>query len=350
MSGPAFNIANRRVGADAPPFVIAEMSGNHNQSLDRALAILDAAKAAGADAVKLQTYTPDTMTIDCDGPGFVVDGGLWDGRTLYDLYREAHTPWQWQSHLFARAKELGLIIFSTPFDVTAVDFLEDLGAPAYKVASFELVDLPLIGRIAATGKPIIMSTGMASVEEIDEAVTCARSSGCANLALLHCVSAYPTPAEQSNLKTIAAIAERWDVVVGLSDHTLGTAVATTAIALGAAVIEKHFTLARADGGPDAAFSLEPAEFATLCRDCRTAWAALGSQDFARPASEKGSLAFRRSIYAVADIATGETLTDDNVRCIRPGFGLPPKFMPQVIGRRARKAIARGTPLAWTLIE
>jgi pseudaminic acid synthase len=346
----SFEIAGRRIGAHAPPYVIAELSGNHNGELARALKLIEAAKAAGADAVKLQTYTADTITIDHDGPGFTIEGGLWHGRRLHELYREAHTPWDWHEALFARGRELGIAVFSTPFDVTAVELLERLGAPAYKIASFEAVDLPLIRRVATTGKPMIMSTGITDLGEIAEAVEAAHSAGCRDLALLHCVSAYPAPAEDMNLRTIPHLASAFDVIAGLSDHTLGTAVAVAAVALGAAVIEKHVTLRRADGGPDSAFSLEPEELRQLVDQCRTAQAALGRVSYAREASERGNLVFRRSLYAVADIAAGETLGPHNLRSIRPGFGLAPKHLDALLGKRARKAIARGTPMAWDLVE
>jgi len=348
MTAP-FAIAGRPIGPEHPPFVIAELSGNHNGDIGRALALVDAAHAAGADAVKLQTYTADTITIHHDGPGFRIDGGLWAGRTLHDLYREAHTPWAWHAALFERAATLGLPIFSAPFDPTALDFLEGLGCPAYKIASFEIVDLPLVARVAATGKPMIVSTGMADRGEIAEAVAAARTGGCMQLALLHCVSGYPTPPDEANLRTIADLAATFGTLAGLSDHTPGIAVAVAAIAMGAAIIEKHLTLRRADGGPDAAFSLEPDEFAAMTAACRVAWSALGRVTYERTESERGNVQFRRSLYAVADIAAGEVLTERNVRSIRPGFGLPPKLLPALLGRRARTAIPRGTPLALDLI-
>jgi len=344
-----FAIAGRPIGPEHPPFVIAELSGNHNGEVARALALMDAAQAAGADAVKLQTYTPDTMTIDHDGPDFVVRGGLWDGRRLYDLYGEAQTPWNWHPRLFARGRELGVPVFSTPFDETAVDFLEGLGAPAYKVASFELVDLPLIRRVAATGKPTIMSTGMGSPAEIAEAVAAFRGAGGGPLVLLHCISAYPSDASEANLRRIGALAAETGCYVGLSDHTAGHDVAVAAVALGARVVEKHMTLRRADGGPDAAFSLEPDEFAALCRGVRTAFSALGTGSPARAAAEEASLAFRRSIYAVADVAEGEAFTPANVRVIRPGFGLAPRHLDRVIGATAARPVARGTALDWTMV-
>lgn len=345
-----FAIADRLVGPGQPPFIVAELSGNHGGRLERALELVTAAKQAGADAVKLQTYTPDTLTIDCDGPGFVIQEGVWRGRRLYELYGEAQTPWEWHDALFARARALGMIAFSTPFDETAVDFLEDRNVPAYKIASFEMVDHPLIEKVAATGRPMILSTGMANREEIAEAVDTARAAGCRQLALLHCVSGYPTPIEEANLGAIAPLAETFAVPVGLSDHTPGTAVPIAAVALGASVIEKHFTLRRADGGPDAAFSLEPAELAAMAEGCRAAWRARGSVGYERKPSEQSSAIFRRSLYVVRDVAAGETLTRENVRAIRPGHGLAPKHLAAILGRRAARSAARGTPLDWTLVE
>ena len=345
-----FLIAGRVIDPSARPFVIAELSGNHNGDLDRALALMDAAHAAGADAIKLQTYTADTMTIDHDGDDFMIDAGLWAGRRLYSLYQEAATPWEWHDALFAKAGALGIPVFSAPFDESAVDFLETLDTPAYKIASFEATDLPLIRAVAQTGKPIIISTGMADMAEIGEAVDTARANGCKQLVLLHCVSGYPAPAEDYNLRTIPDLAERYGVPVGLSDHTLTNETAVAAVALGAVAIEKHFTLARADGGPDAAFSLEPDEFRDLVRGVHTAWDALGAVDYSQKQSERENAVFRRSLYAVADIAAGETLTRDNIRSIRPGYGLAPKHLDVVLGRRAWREITRGTPLGWDLID
>ncbi len=349
MSEGVFTIGGREIGPGRPPFVIAELSGNHNGSLERAIRLLRAAVEAGADAVKLQTYRPDTITIDHDGPGFVIEKGPWAGRRLYELYAEASTPWEWHEALFAEGRRLGVPVFSTPFDPTAVDFLERFGVPAFKIASFEIVDLPLIRRIAATGKPLVISTGMATDAEIVEAVEAARDAGARDIVVLHCNSGYPTPVSDSRLATMARLRELTGCPVGLSDHTLGTAVAVAAVALGAVVIEKHVTLARADGGPDAAFSLEPEEFARLCRDCRDAFLAIGEIKRGLSPSEEASRVFRRSLYAVADIAAGEELSEANVRSIRPGHGLPPRHLPELLGRRARVDIARGTPLSWELI-
>lgn len=344
-----FSIAGRTIGPTHPPYVIAELSGNHNGDLARALALVDAAAEAGADAVKLQSYTPDTITIDHDGPGFVIEGGLWKGRKLYELYGEAQTPWEWHPVLFARARAAGIHCFSSPFDPTAVDMLEALEAPAYKIASFEIVDLPLIRRVARTGKPMIVSTGMANAQEIAEAVAAARDSNATALALLHCVSGYPTPAAEANLLRIPALMARHDCMIGLSDHTLGHEVAVAAVAMGATIIEKHVTLARKDGGPDSAFSLEPHELKQLCQGVRTAFEARGSAEYGRAPSEAGNVVFRRSLYVVADVKAGEMLSEANVRSIRPGHGLPPKHLPEIVGKRAARDLARGTPLAWDLV-
>ena len=342
-------IAGRRIGHDHPPFVICELSGNHNGSLERALAMLDAAAATGADAIKLQTYTADTITLDSDGPDFLIESGLWAGRRLHELYQEAHTPYAWHGALFARARELGVILFSTPFDDTAVDLLEGLAAPAYKIASFEAVDLPLIARVAATGKPMIISTGLASLDEMAEALGAARAAGATQVALLHCVSSYPAPMEEANVRTVPDLAARFGVVTGLSDHTPGAAASIAAVALGASIIEKHFTLARADGGPDAAFSLEPAEFTALVRDCKAAWAALGRPHYDALGSEVAAAGHRRSLYVVDDVPVGAPLTSANVRSIRPGYGLAPKHLPSVLGRKAARPLKRGERLAWDMM-
>jgi len=343
-------IAGRAIGTKHAPYMIAEVSGNHKGRIDTALAIMEAAKNAGADAVKLQTYTADTITIDHDGEGFVVENGLWAGRKLYDLYDEAHTPWSWHAALFERGRELGITVFSSPFDTTAVDFLEELDAPAYKIASFEVVDLPLIAYTARTGKPLIISTGMADLEEIGQAVETAREAGCEQLVLLHCVSGYPTPVNESNLATITELREIFKTDVGLSDHSLTTVSAAAATALGATVVEKHLTLDRGAGGPDAAFSLEPDEFRQLCEDCRTAWNAVGQPGFDRKSSEKDNTIFRRSLYVVKDISKNEPLTRENIRSIRPGYGLEPKYFEKVLGKRSTQDIQRGTPLRWDLFK
>ncbi|HYG87172.1 MAG TPA: pseudaminic acid synthase [Azospirillum sp.] len=343
-------IAGRPIGPEHRPYVVAEMSGNHNGDIGRALALIDAAKEAGADAVKLQTYTADTITIDSDRPEFLIAGGLWDGRRLHELYREAHTPWDWHPQLFEHARSVGITIFSTPFDFTAVDMLEALGAPAYKIASFEMVDTPLIERVAATGKPVIMSTGMASLEEIEEAVSVARGAGCQNLVLLHCVSSYPAPAEEANLRRIPELARRFGVLSGLSDHTMGHSVPVAAVALGAVVIEKHFTLLRADGGVDSAFSLEKTELAELVRMVGEVHAALGDGTFHVAPAEAHNLQFRRSLFVVDDVPAGAPLTPANVRSIRPGNGLAPKHLKAVLGRPAARALKRGEPLAWDMIQ
>jgi N-acetylneuraminate synthase len=345
-------IGHRGIGREHRPYVIAEMSGNHNQSLDRALAIVDAAADAGADAIKLQTYTAETMTLDSTAPGFVIDDpkSLWAGRQLYELYEEAHTPWDWHAAIFERATARGLHAFSTPFDETAVDFLETLDVPAYKIASFECTDLPLIRKVAATGKPMIISTGMATLAEIDETVRTARAAGAHDIVLLKCTSTYPATPANTNLATIPVLRQAFGCEVGLSDHTMGCGAAIAAVALGAVVVEKHFTLARADGGVDSTFSLEPAELALLRTETERAWQALGGVVFGGTAAEKKSLAFRRSLYVVKDMQPGEAFTADNVRAIRPGMGMAPRYMETVLGMRAVKTIARGTPLDWALLK
>jgi pseudaminic acid synthase len=331
-------------------FIIAELSANHNNSLERAEAIVRAAADAGADAVKLQTYTADTLTIPCDNEYFRIKGTLWEGRTLYDLYQEAYTPWEWMPHLMALAGDLGLDCFSTPFDSSAVDFLEGCGISRYKIASFEAIDISLLQKVAATGKPVIMSTGMATLAEIDEAVRTLRANGTDDLTLLKCTSAYPAPPEEINLLTIPHLAQAFSCPVGLSDHTLGSAVAVAAVALGANVIEKHFTLSRADGGPDSAFSMEPEEFKQMVHDIRTVEKALGRVSYNQTGKEKESAVFRRSLFVVKDIKQGELFTVENVRSIRPGYGLHPRYLAQVIGRRSAKDIFAGTPLGWDLLR
>lgn len=344
-------IAQRQIGRQHPPLVIAEMSGNHNQSLERALEIVETAAKAGAHALKLQTYTPDTMTIDLDEREFHIDDpkSLWAGTSLYKLYRKAHTPWDWHQPIFERARALGLIPFSTPFDDSAVDFLESLDAPCYKIASFENTDLPLIRRVAATGKPLIISTGMASAAELDETVRAAREAGCRDLVLLKCTSTYPATPDNTNLLTIPHLRELFACEVGLSDHTMGIGASVASVALGATVIEKHFTLRRADGGVDSTFSMEPAEMANLVVETERAWRALGGVAYGPTEAEKKSLQFRRSLYVVRDLKAGEALTRDNVRAIRPGLGLPPKYLDEVLGRCVRRDVKRGTALAWDLL-
>lgn len=344
-------ICGRRVGPGLPVYIVAELSANHNQDFDEALRLVEAAAAAGADAVKLQTYTADTLTIRCDEQPFRIGKGtIWAGRNLYDLYDEAYTPWEWQPRLKQTAEAHGLHLFSTPFDSTAVTFLEAMHVPAHKIASFELVDLALIREVAATGKPMIMSTGMATVEEIGEAVAAAREAGATQIALLKCTSAYPSPPEEMNLRTIPDLAARFDLPVGLSDHTLGIAVPVAAVALGACIIEKHFTISRAVPGPDSVFSLEPEEFTEMVQAVRTVERALGSVSYSLMPHEIATKAFRRSLFVVRDVAAGERLTEENVRSIRPGHGLPPRELPAVLGRAVKQAIRRGTPLSWDLLE
>ncbi|MEM6557855.1 MAG: pseudaminic acid synthase [Pseudomonadota bacterium] len=343
-------IDTRSIGPDYPPYVIAELSANHNGNIDQAFAIMEAAKAAGADAIKIQTYRADTITIDHDGPEFIIKGGLWDNRRLYDLYEWAHTPWDWHAALFDKARALDITLFSSPFDPSAVDLLHELGAPAFKIASFELVDLPLIRMVAATGKPMIMSTGMADQTEIAEGLQAARDAGARDIILLHCVSGYPAPASDYNLATIPDMAARFDVMVGLSDHTLDNTAAVTAVGLGAVAIEKHVTLDRNGGGPDDSFSLEPPELEQLVQGARTAWEAFGKVDYGLKSSERANAQFRRSLYVVQDIPAGAALTPENIRSIRPGFGLAPKHYEAVLGRRAKVALARGKALSWDALE
>lgn len=346
-----FSIAGRKIGPGQPPFIIAEMSGNHNQSLERALAIVDAAAKAGAHALKIQTYTADTMTLDLsEGAFFVSDpNSLWQGKSLYKLYQEAYTPWEWHRPIFDRCRDLGVVGFSTPFDETAVDFLESLDVPCYKIASFENTDLPLIRKVAATGKPMIISTGMATVAELDETVRAAREAGCRDLVLLKCTSSYPATPENTNLRTIPHMRELFQCQIGLSDHTMGVGAAVASVALGASVIEKHFTLRRADGGVDSAFSLEPEEMRSLGIETERAWQALGVVSYGPSVTEKPSLQYRRSLYVVQDMKAGEPFNRDNLRAIRPGFGLAPKFLEMFLDRKAGRDIKKGTPLQWDLL-
>jgi len=344
------SINGRTISSTHLPYIVAEMSGNHNGDIQRAFTILEEAKRAGADAVKLQTYRADTITIDHDGPEFIVSDGLWAGRRLYDLYEEAHTPWEWHGPLFEKAREIGLTLFSSPFDHSAVNFLEDLNVPAFKIASPEIVDLPLIKKAAQTQKPLIISTGTASLDEIDEAVGAAKSGGCQELILLHCISAYPTDIKDANLSSIPFYKDRYNVPVGLSDHSLGTEVANLAIALGACFVEKHFTLSREEGGVDSAFSIEPKELRQLVESSKRAFSAIGVPKQMPISTEETVVENRRSLYAVKDIAAGELLTADNVRSIRPALGLKPKYYEEVIGTKAKCAIAFGTPLDWDMVE
>tara|TARA_B100001123_G_C15344010_1_gene1036184 strand:- start:5100 stop:6161 length:1062 start_codon:yes stop_codon:yes gene_type:complete len=343
-------IKGREIGLHYPPYIIAELSANHNGSLERAKRSVKIAKEMGADAVKFQTYTPDTLTIDSDKEDFKIKGGLWDGFTLYELYKSAFTPFEWHKDLFSYSKSVGITCFSTPFDESAVDLLEDLNTPAYKVASFEIIDLPLIKYIARTKKPLIISTGMANKEEIQEAVEVAKENGSGEIVLLHCISGYPTPVEQSNLMTIPDMISSFNSPIGLSDHTLGIEVSIASIALGASVIEKHFTIDSSDKGPDSEFSLEPDQLKDLCIQCKSAWQALGKAGYERKEVEEQNIKFRRSIYAVKDIEFGEVLTKENIRRIRPGYGLSPKYFNDLIGKKASLKIERGTPLSWDMIE
>ena len=341
---PSLSIAGRRIALDEPPYIIAELSANHNGKIENAIRLIEEAKLAGADAIKLQTYTADTITLNSDSEDFQIHGGLWDGKTLYNLYKEAAMPWEWHKTLFEHARKTGITIFSSPFDNTAVDLLEDLNAPAYKIASFEAIDLPLIRYVASTGKPMIISTGMADAEEIQEAIDAAKAGGCKELAILHCVSGYPAPAEDYNLRTVKDMMERFGLVTGLSDHTIDNTTAITSVALGAAIIEKHFTLNRAGGGPDDSFSLEPPEMKALCDGAKTAWAALGNVDYGRKSSEQGNVKFRRSLYFVKNLNAGDVITADSIRSVRPGFGLPPKYFDQIIGKKTVHDIKANTPV------
>lgn len=341
-----YAINGRPIGPEQPPYIIAELSANHNGSLERALQTIDAAQRCGASAIKLQTYTADTMTIDCDRPDFMVKGGLWDGFKLYDLYKWAQTPFEWHQAMFEHARKIGITAFSTPFDESAVDLLERLDVPAYKIASFENTDLPLIRYVARTGKPIIMSTGMATESEIAEAVDAARSAGCKDLVLLHCISSYPAPMEQANIRQMQELARRFGIIPGLSDHTIGTTASVAAVALGACVVEKHFTLSRADKGPDSEFSIEPQELERLCREAQDAWLALGNVGYQRQTAEEGSKVFRRSIYFVRDLHAGAIVSAEDIRRIRPGMGLPPKHFDDLIGKRLRVDVVRGTATSW----
>ncbi len=351
MSGKDINIVNRKIGPGHPPFIIAEMSGNHNQSLDRALAIVEAAAKAGAHALKLQTYTADTMTLDIAKREFFINDpdSLWKGKSLYDLYKEAYTPWEWHKPVFDRCKKLGIIGFSTPFDDTAVDFLEELNVPCYKIASFENTDIPLIRKVAATKKPMIISTGMATIAELDETVRTAREAGCKDLILLKCASAYPATPDNTNILTIPHMARLFDCQVGLSDHTMGLGAAVASVALGATVIEKHFTLSRADGGVDSAFSMEPEEMRAMVIECERAWQALGKISYGPTKKEKASLQFRRSLYVAKDMKAGDTFTKENLRSLRPGFGLPPKYYDVLLGKCVSRDTKKGTPLGWGMI-
>ena len=342
-------INNRLINVENPPYVIAEMSANHNGDINNAYKIIDMAKTAGADAVKLQTYKPDTITMDMRTPEFMIEGGLWDGQSLYELYESAFMPWEWHKPLFEYAQKIDITIFSSPFDNTAVDLLEDLNTPAYKIASFEAVDLPLIKYVAQTGKPMIISTGMADAEEIQEAIEAAREGGCKELAILHCVSGYPAPAEDYNLRTLVDMQQRFGLVTGLSDHTIDNTTAISSVALGVSIIEKHVTLDRDGGGPDDSFSLEEKELKELCMGSKTAWESLGKVDYGRKSSEQANVKFRRSLYFVKDIKAGELITNKHVKSIRPGYGLSPKYLNKVIGKKSKCAIAKGSAVTDELV-
>ncbi|NHN33888.1 pseudaminic acid synthase [Paenibacillus agricola] len=347
----SFKVDTKRIGIDAPPFIIAEMSGNHNHSLERALQIVEAAASSGAHALKLQTYTADTMTLDLQSEDFYIStsDSLWKGKSLYELYQEAYTPWEWHKPIFDRCTELGMIGFSTPFDETAVDFLEQLDVPLYKIASFENTDIPLIRKVAATGKPMIISTGMATVAELDETVRAAREAGCVDIVLLKCTSTYPATPEFSNLATIPHLRQLFQCEVGLSDHTMGVGASVASVALGATVIEKHFTLRRADGGVDSTFSLEPEELQSLVVESERAWQAMGVVSYGPSEREKPSLQFRRSLYVAKDMQAGEIFTAHNLRAIRPGYGLPPKHLSELLGKSVKADVRKGTPLSWDLL-
>lgn len=343
-------IEGREIGRGFSPYIIAEMSANHSGNIDNAYRLILEAKKAGADALKIQTYTPETITLNSDLPDFLIQGGLWDGRTLYDLYQEAHTPWEWHKPLFEYARNIGITIFSSPFDSTAVDLLENLNAPAYKIASFEAIDLALIRYVAATGKPMIISTGMANIEEIEEAISAAQQGGCKQLAILHCVSGYPAPPEDYNLQTISDMTERFGLVTGLSDHTLDNTTAIASISLGASIIEKHFTLDRNGGSPDDSFSLEPSDLSALCRDSKIAWSALGKVDYGRKSSEQENVQFRRSLYFIKDMQAGEVITKGCLRSVRPGYGLPPKELKNVLGKKVNQDILANSPVLFKSIS
>lgn len=345
-----FSIDGRKIGRGYAPYIIAELSANHNGSLQRALDTISEAQRRGASAIKLQTYSADTMTIDSKKDDFLIKGGPWDGYNLYELYKWAQTPFDWHKAMFEHARKIGITAFSTPFDETAVDLLEDLNAPAYKIASFEMTDIPLIKYVASTGKPLIMSTGMASEDEIEESVTAAREAGAQDFVLLHCISSYPAPIDQANIKQMQNLSKRFNTIPGLSDHTLGTTASVAAVALGACVIEKHFTLSRQDKGPDSGFSIEPDELERLCIESKDAWLSLGTEDFARQQVEQGNKVFRRSIYFVNDLKAGQTISEKDVRRIRPGFGLAPKFYDDVIGKKLKLNVERGTPTKWEHFE
>ena len=349
MNRNYIEIDGKKIGPDFRPYIVAELSANHNGSIEKAFQTIEAAAKCGADAIKIQSYTPDTMTIDCDKDDFQVKGGLWDGYKLYDLYQLAHTPFEWHEELFAKAREVGITLFSTPFDESAVELLEELEAPAYKIASFELTDLPLIKRVANTGKPVILSTGMANVKEIEEAIGVAREAGCSELVVLHCISAYPAPYEQANLATITDLTNRFSVISGLSDHSMGTVAAVLSVGFGASLIEKHFTLDRSDGGVDSQFSIEPDELRRLVDETKAAHQAVGQIGYDRKPAEEASMKFRRSLYFVEDVAKGEVITNKHIKRIRPGYGLPSKHWDNIVGKVVAKDVVRGTAVTWELV-